>query len=220
MTDDVPAKPLKRHQELSDIEIDQAQIDDLRDAYRTLRAHHVAETTALISKHKGLAQKYEELSRRCEEMLAKSSHTLATSRQIVESAVAILFAPRAADPADPKTFDHLSDEELTTWAKQAGIYREDMVSTYLRMVVDELRERRDAEAMFVDADLQLQRIAGCEMCAGNMHDTADEHCAIIKRWRIAQGALCALARIHRGYLRRLSVGCAEGLDAPDESDPR
>jgi hypothetical protein len=217
---EVPTKPIKRHQELSDVEIDQTTIDDLRAAYRTLRDHHVAETTALISKHKGLAQKYEDLSRRCEEMLAKSSNTLAVSRQLVERTATIvredekalddaakILASRAADPADLGTTDHLSDDELATWAEQTGAQD----GTYLRMVLDELRERRDAEVLFAEIDREFQSV-DCETCDDEGADHCAEHAPIVKRWRSTRAALCDLARIHRGYLR--------SLNAPDSGDPQ
>ena len=211
-------KPITRHQELSDDTIDRQTISDLRAAYRTLRDHHVAETTALISRSNDLARRCADLTQRCDKMLAKSKNALAASQQLVERTAAIVrnseevFAARAADTADLRTCDHLSDEELVAWATRAGVYNATMTTTYLRMVIDELRERRDAEAMFADADLQLQRIASCETCAEDTHATDDEHRAIVRRWRIAQGALCALVRLHRGYLR--------SLDAPDEGDPQ
>jgi hypothetical protein len=170
---EVSAKPNKRHQELSDDEIDDAPIDDLRAAYRTLREHHIAETTALDSRREDLARRCDELSRKCEEMLAKSSRTLTASQQLVERTASILrddegivakvLAPRAVAPTDLAMTDHLSDKELTAWAEQAGVYSEKLRDTYLRLALDELRERRDAEVFFVEADRALQAVE-CEAC--------------------------------------------------------
>lgn len=39
---------MKRHQEWSDVEVDAATVEELRVAYKTLRDHHVAETTVLV----------------------------------------------------------------------------------------------------------------------------------------------------------------------------
>jgi hypothetical protein len=227
-----PAKVIRRHQELSDEEVDRATLDDLRVAYRSLRDHHVTETTALVSRR-------DDLTRRRDDLLARNQQVLTQSQQLIERASTImqsdaanldrlgsenarlteivdtaakLLASRVADPTNPTMPDYLSDDELATWLDRAGLACAALEGTYLRLVLDELRERRDAEAMFVDADLQLQRIADCEACAENMHGTDHEHRAILKRWRIAQAALCALARIHRGYLISVSV--------PSEGDPR
>lgn len=211
-----PAKIL--HQELSDAEIDTVSLDYLRAAYRSLRAHHIEETASLISRR-------DDLTRRRDDILARDQEVLAQSQRLLEQAnafmlrdeatidhltsevialtrdrytTAMLLAPRPADPSAPA---YLSDVELASWLTQVDVKQ--LEGTYLRLVLDELRERRDAEAMFGDVDLQLQRFAECEECADDMHATDHEHRAILKRWKIAQAALGALARIHRGYLHSL-----------------
>jgi hypothetical protein len=126
-----------------------------------------------------------------------------------------VFALRTGDPANLAKLalpDYLTDAELAGWVEYADLHREALRGTYLHYVLAELRERRDAEAMFVDADLQLQRIADCQACADDLHAPDDNHRAIIKRWRLAQGALCALARIHRGYLSNCAA--SDGGDLP------
>jgi hypothetical protein len=260
-----PAVVIKRHQELSDVEINCATADELRDAYRALREHHVAETTALVSRRDDITRRRDDLTRRMD-ALTENQQILAKGQQLLEGARSImqrdgetieqlsgekdrlaeiidfmrdhyspiggrscalcvyeegrfirscaihrwddtaakLLATRLSDPERPMT-DYLSDNELAAWLDRVGLRRADLEGTYLRLILDELRERRDAEAMFVDADLQLQALAGCETCADDTHATDHEHRAIVKRWRIAQGALCALARIHRGYLRSLTA---------------
>ena len=45
-----PPEVIQRHRELSDAEVAGASLEDLRVAYRSLRDHHVAETTALVAR--------------------------------------------------------------------------------------------------------------------------------------------------------------------------
>lgn len=125
---------------------------------------------------------------------------------------ATLCAERPADPTDPKTPDGLSDEELETWADANGIYEDAMKGTCLRMVVDELRERRDAEILFVELDRKFQDVVDCAACDDGGPDGCEDHKALIRSWRAARSALCDLARIHRGYLM--------SLNAPGGGDPR
>jgi hypothetical protein len=106
-----------------------------------------------------------------------------------------VIAPREASAPD-----YLSDEELSRWVDSTNL--KIPPGTYLRLVLDELRERRDAEAMFVDVDLQLQKLASRDDDASG---TDEERQAVLKRWQIARSALCALARIHRGYLQSLKT---------------
>jgi len=273
-----PACYRERHyqdQELSNEDVDRSSPDDLRAAYRSLRDHHLTETTALISRR-------DDLTRRRDDALAKSNQVHTKSQRLLIQAQAIMhrdeetidrlgsenarlseivdfmqhryspignrpcalcvydddrlvrycamhrwhdtaakiLAARAVDPENPATTDYLSDEELVAWADAAFAYREPMAGSYLRLILDELRERRDAEAMFVDVDLQLQVLVDCEACADDTHGSDDEHRKILKRWRIAQGTLCALARIHRGYLRSRNAPDGEDHNTPDGEDPR
>ena len=78
-----PAVIVRRHRELSDIEVNQASLEDLRIAYRTLRDHHVAETSALVTGRNDLA-------RRCKENLTKSQQILDVGRSLLTSADAIM----------------------------------------------------------------------------------------------------------------------------------
>jgi hypothetical protein len=87
---------LVRHQELSDVEVACASIEDLRAAYIGLREHHIAETSALISRR-------DDLTRRRDEQLAKSSETLAASQALVERADAIMRT-------DEETIERLGEE--------------------------------------------------------------------------------------------------------------
>ena len=48
-----------RHQELSDVEVDSAAIVDLRDAYKKLRDHHIAETSVLAARVSRMRRVYE-----------------------------------------------------------------------------------------------------------------------------------------------------------------
>jgi hypothetical protein len=265
-----PAKIL--HQELSDNEIDRTTLEGLRAAYRSLRDHHVAETTALAQRRDDLTRRRDDQLARSQEILAESQRLLASADTIMASADTIMrrdektidqitsesarlseivdfmrdhyspiggrscalcvyedgrfirpcavhrwddsaakiLASRVADPEDPTMLDYLSDKDLAGWMERAGLNDKELEGTYLRTILTELRERRDAEAIFIDADLQLQAIADCATCADDLHELDHEHRSILRRWQIAQGALCALARIHRGYLQSLREG----------SDPR
>lgn len=269
-----------RYLELSDDQVDAASLDDLRAAYRALREHHVAETTALISRR-------DDLSRRRDEQLAKSSEDLMESQKLIQQASAIMsrdeevidrlgsenarlseiidfmrnryspiggracalcvyeeghfirscalhrwdstvarvLASRAADPderltgrnlfdvantEEAATLDHLSDGELAAWADHAGVYQEALEGSYLRLVVDELRERRGAEALFAEVDREFQGV-DCKACDDEGADNCQTHKLLVRQWRSTRAALCDLARLHRGYLRSLS--------APSGGDP-
>ena len=91
-----PATILGRHQELSDDEIDQTSLEDLRGAYRSLRDHHVAETTALVSRR-------DDLTRRRDALLAKNQTILAESQRLITTASTIMSS-------DEKRIDHLTEE--------------------------------------------------------------------------------------------------------------
>lgn len=258
---DIPTRD--RSHELSDDAVDQVTPEALRVAYRALRDHHVADTTAIISRRDDITRRRDDLLVRDEQILVESQRLLASADTIMrrdeqtidrlsaenerlseiinfmqnyyspiggrscalcvyvegrfvrpcavhrwDDTAGKLLASRAADPADPTTTNYLSDAELAAWMDRTDLKQAALMGTYLRLILDELRERRDAEAMFVDVDLQLQRLVDCEACADDTHGSSDEHRAILKRWRIAQSALCALARIHRGYLRSKNApGC-------------
>jgi hypothetical protein len=51
----------RRHQELTDDEINRATSEELRAAYRLLRDHHIAETTALVTQRNALLSKHARL---------------------------------------------------------------------------------------------------------------------------------------------------------------
>ena len=111
-----------------------------------------------------------------------------------------LRALRAADPADPRTPDRLTDEELASWARNCRIDEKSMEGTYLRFLVDELQDRRAAEAAFAEVDDRFQALE-CEACddlSGSR--LCPEHEVLAKQWRRARDELLEQARIHRGYL--------------------
>ena len=237
---------IPRHQELSDDDVERASLDDLRAAYRSLRDHHIAETTALISRR-------DDLTRRRDELLTETNEDLtdrlgsenARLSEIVdfmqnhysplggrgcalcvyvdgrfvracalhrwEDTAAKVLASRAADPEDPTTADHLTDRELAAWAASVDLYHESMKTSYLRMIVDELEDRRHAEVMFAEIDRQFQDV-DCATCDDEGADHCETHKALVRQWRSARAALCDLARIHRSYLL-----C---LNAPDGGDPK
>jgi hypothetical protein len=257
---------LRRHHELSDDDIERASPDELRDAYRELRAHHIAETTALMSRR-------DDLTRRRDDQLIKSNEQMAASQKLIEEAARIInhdeaamdqlgsenarlseivdfmqnrysplggrgcalcvyvdgrfirscalhrwddvtakvLASRAADPEDPTAIDHLSNEELAAWAESVGLYQEQLEHSYLRLIVDELRDRRDAEVLFAEIDRQFQEV-DCRTCDDEGADNCEEHQSIVRQWRSARAALCDLVRIHRSYLLSLT--------APDGGDPQ
>lgn len=93
---DVPHATVKRHQELTDDEVGQAPLEDLRAAYRSLRDHHVAETTALVGRR-------DDLTRRRDDLLAKNQTILAESQRLI--ATASTFMER-----DEKVIDDLTKE--------------------------------------------------------------------------------------------------------------
>lgn len=111
-----------------------------------------------------------------------------------------LRAFRAADPAHPRTPDRLTDEELAAWADHCGIFEKTMEGTYLRFLVDELQDRRAAEAAFAEFDEPLQALE-CEACEDlSGPRLCPEHEVLAKQWRRARDELLEQARIHRGYL--------------------
>ena len=107
---------------------------------------------------------------------------------------------RSADPANPTTTDRLTDEELASWARNCRIDEKSMEGTYLRFLVDELQDRRAAEAAFAEVDDRFQALE-CEACddlSGSR--LCPEHEVLAKQWRRARDELLEQARIHRGYL--------------------
>lgn len=50
---------IARHQELSDAEVHQLAVENLREAYKALRDHHVTETTVLATRVKRMRTVYE-----------------------------------------------------------------------------------------------------------------------------------------------------------------
>lgn len=76
-------KDIVSHHTLSDAEIDGATLKELREAYRTLLAHHIAETAALLSRR-------DDLTRRRDDQLAKSQKILADSQKLIERANEII----------------------------------------------------------------------------------------------------------------------------------
>lgn len=329
---------IKRHQELSDEDLERASLEDLRVAYRSLREHHVAETIALLARRDDITKRrddliargrqqieemqklierasvimqrdeeaidrlgsenarlseivdfmrnhysplggrgcalcvyeegrfirpcaihrwYDELRERqksvsnaarsdgymgcsrthaappcedpacyCEEHAHKADQILPGLGDFIrrgavgpelwieinDQILPPLRATREADPADPRTPDRPSDDELIAWANRAGIYQPSMDGTYFRFVLDEIRERRDAEKVFVDLDRQFQNILDCTACDDGGPDGCKEHKPLIRAWRDARSNLCEQARVHRGYLL--------SLNAPDGGDPR
>ncbi len=117
---------------------------------------------------------------------------------IGDQVVPALRAIRTADPADPKTPFRLSNEELMSWADRVGVYRAPMEETYIRLVVDEIRERRAAEAAFAEIDRRFQDL-DCGACDAGPGYCA-EHAGLARQWRGAREDLLDEARIHRGYL--------------------
>jgi hypothetical protein len=120
--------------------------------------------------------------------------SLRVSPYLEEAAHKALLVKRPL-PVDAAVY--LTDAELAGWLKL--IERTYFHGTYLAAILAELRERRDAEAFFIDADLQLQAIGECGGCDAGEHPPNHPHREVIARWRLAQGALCAMARIHRGF---------------------
>jgi len=95
--DDTRARPVvRKNRELSDIEVNQASLEDLRIAYRALRDHHVTETTALVTLR-------DDLVKRCEDKLTKSQQILTVGQDLLTSADAIMRR-------DSETIDQLSAE--------------------------------------------------------------------------------------------------------------
>lgn len=242
-----------RHQELSDDQIESASIEDLRAAYRSLRAHHVAETTALIARRDDIDRLGSENARLTEIIDFMQNHyspiggrgcalcvyvegrfvrPCALHRWSLDldlwftergDTAAKVLASRATDPdklltarnlfdraADPAVRDHLSDKDLTAWAERAGVYEASMEGSCLRAIVDELHERRDAEALFAEVDRQFQEV-DCRTCDDEGADHCEAHKLLVRQWRSTRAALCDLARIHRAYLR--------SLNAPNGGDP-
>lgn len=87
---------IRAFQELSDEEVECSSIEDLRIAYRALREHHVAETSALLSRR-------DDLTRRRDEQLLKTNEHLAQSQKLIDRAETIMRS-------DEQTIDHLGAE--------------------------------------------------------------------------------------------------------------
>ena len=223
---------IPRHQELSDEDVERTSLDDLRAAYRSLRDHHVAETAALISRRDAetidrlgaenarlskivdfMQNHYSPLGGRgCALCVYEDGRFVrACALHRWEDTAAKVLASRAADPEDPSTADHLTDEELAAWAESVGLYHESLKTSYLRMIVDELQDRRVAEVMFAEIDREFQDV-DCPTCDDEGADNCEEHTMLVRQWRSARAALCDLARIHRSYLL-----C---LNAPGGGDPK
>lgn len=117
----------------------------------------------------------------------------------------------ASQANDPAATNYLTDDALIAWAARAGIYETPMEGSYVRQIVDELRERRAAEAIFVEIDRQFQEV-DCRTCDDAGADNCERHKLLVRQWRSARAALCDLARLHRGYLL--------SLNAPSGGDPR
>jgi len=79
-----------------------------------------------------------------------------------------------------------------------------MEGTYLRFAVDELSERRSAEARFAEVDQRLQAVE-CAEC-NKEPGYCDDHEGLAIAWRLVRDELCEQARIHRGYLRDATTG--------------
>jgi hypothetical protein len=78
-----PGLTIKRHRELSDDEVAQTSLEKLQAAYRSLRDHHVAETTALVEGRAVFAK-------RCDEALAKTKRLLVWSQGLLAHGTAIM----------------------------------------------------------------------------------------------------------------------------------
>jgi hypothetical protein len=86
-----------------------------------------------------------------------------------------------------------------------------MDRSFLRQIIDDLRERRTAETMFTEIDRQFQEV-NCRTCDDAGADNCAKHKLLVQQWRSARAALCDLARLHRGYL--------QSLNAPSGGDPQ
>lgn len=220
---------IAQHQELSDEDISRATPDALRTAYRALRERHVTETTALASRRDDLTRRRDEQLANCHEIIEESQKLIERADTIMRNheevidrlgaenvrlsralhhwtkTTANVLARRTADPEDPWATCHLSNEELFVWANRAGLYEDEMKGTCLRAIVDELRERREAEVLFVEIDRKFQGVIDCVGCSDGGPDGCGDHKDLIRQWRAARSALCDLARIHRRYLMSLNA---------------
>jgi hypothetical protein len=98
-----PAKVIRRYQELTDDQVAAASIDELRAAYRGLRDHHVAETTALIAGR-------DDLAKRCEDKLDKSQEILVHAQKLLASADTIMRRDEATIERLTAENNRLTDE--------------------------------------------------------------------------------------------------------------
>lgn len=200
MTNTPPS--ITRHQELSDTDVDRASNEALRAAYRSLRDHRGAETSAEIMEDdaRTLARLSEIIDfmrnhyspiggRSCALCVYEEGRFIRSCKvHLWEDAAKRIFATRADAPDDPTTTDHLSDRELFVWANRAGLYEDDLRDTCVRLIVDELRDRRAAEAIFVELDRQFQDIVDCDGCSRGGPDGCTEHEDLIRAWRNARRA--------------------------------
>lgn len=213
--------PIARHQELSDEDVARASLDEMRVAYRSLRDHHVAETSALISRR-------DDLTRRRDEQLAKSNETLGKYQKLIEQAdeimrrdeevidrlgdenaklnkiiadqrVAVLHVPssnhsgkfkgeRQPLKREPSTVPKLTSAEANGWQACAHVHAAPPCEDP-ECYVDELRERRDAEVLFIEIDRRFQDVVDCAACDEGGPDGCREHETLIRAWRNARSAL-------------------------------
>lgn len=208
---------IRTYVELSDEDVQRAPADELRAAYRALRDHRAAEAaeSARLAEIVGyMTDRYSPLGGRgcalCVYDDGRFVRPCAVHRW--EDVTAKVLARRTADPEDPSFETHLSEAELAAWTASAAIDEPHLEGTNLRAVLDELRERRDAELLFVEVDRQLQDVIDCTACDDGGPDGCAQHHGLIWQWRNARSALCDLARIHRGYL--LCLNAPSGGDPP------
>jgi hypothetical protein len=73
-----------------------------------------------------------------------------------------------------------------------------MEGSNLRLIVDEVCERRAAEATFAEIDRRYQELE-CADCDNALPGFCPEHAPLARAWRRAKEDFLDQMRIHRGY---------------------
>lgn len=197
---DVPAVPaaqdaapvVGRHRELSDEDVARASVDDLRAAYVSLREHHVAETTALLSRRDDLTRRRDEIHAETQRLLERAEAIMRSDEQTIDRLGAdnarlsevIDFMRNHYSPIGARACALCVYEE-GRFVRPCGLHRWD----------DDLAKIRHAEDIaFARVDEQMVQILGCGACEREPGTLCDLHAQLTLRWVAARDALCDRAR--------------------------
>ena len=187
-----PPAPVHRHRELSDEDLDRASIEELRAAYRSLREHHVAETTALLSRRDDVTRRRDEIHAETQKLLERAEAIMRSDEETIDRL-----------GADNARLSEIIDFMRNHYSPLGGrgcalcIYEE---GRFLRPCAlhrwdDDLEKIRHAEDIaFARVDEQMQQVLGCTACERQPGQLCDLHAQLTLRWIAARDALFDRAR--------------------------